>query len=78
MGRKGKGATRVLSGSSSGGMGGGTLQDRILQQRVEAYREVLHTALLSRSKAQVDESSIYISVSSTCKLESFTSQFVRR
>ena len=40
MGRKGKGATRV-SGSSNGGMVGGNLQDRILQQRVDAYREVL-------------------------------------
>ena len=46
MGKKGKGATRVPSGSGSTGLGGcgaGGLQDRLLQKRVEAYCQVCHS-----------------------------------
>ena len=41
MGKKGKGSTRLPSGSSSGALGGlSPLQDRLLQQRVQAFCKV--------------------------------------
>ena len=48
MGKKGKGSTRLPSGSSSGALGGlSPLQDRLLQQRVQAFCKVhLHTRCL--------------------------------
>ena len=51
MGKKGKGSTRLPSGSSSGALGGlSPLQDRLLQQRVHAYCKVLMASRRSSCK----------------------------